>query len=566
MKQFKTSWEATTMNLPEPQHKQFSSLMDDISSGRLKIPQFQRDFVWDIKKSAGLLDSIVKGYPIGTFIFWKTKERLRSVKNIGGLELPEPPKGDFVNFVLDGQQRITSLFAALKGAKIARSDGKEEDFSKMYIDLEADGDGNIVTTDVDGKNPEQLIRLQDLIYGGLTALTKYPEKYHKKLEEYKKRIEAYNYSIIQVNEVSIDVATEIFTRINVGGKPLSLFEIMAAKTYDYEKDFDLSQKFDSLVETLEDVNYETISDATVLQVISLLLTKECKRTVILNLDKEKFIGIWEDAADAIERTVDYFRGYYRIPVSKLLPYNALIVPFAYFFYYHKDRPTGDMQKFLQDFFWRIALSGRYSSAVESKLAQDVKRVDKILSGELPKYDWPIDTTPTFLETNGWFSAGRSYIKAILCILAYHRPKSFIDDSDVNISNDWLKQANSKNYHHFFPRAYLKKFGVAEDDINNILNITIVDDFLNKREIRDNPPSKYMEKFKAKNPKLSDSMKTHLISDLEGFGVWSDNYKLFCEQRAIAISSEIEKRIIKQDIDEKSQPELVDDYDYESPIE
>src|SRR3989344_4213726 len=127
------------MNLPEPQSKQFSSLMDDISSGRLKIPQFQREFVWDIKKSASLVDSVVKGYPIGTFIFWKTKERLRSVKNIGNLNLPEPAKGDYVNFVLDGQQRISSLFAALKGEKINRN-GKEEDFSEIYFDLEAKED------------------------------------------------------------------------------------------------------------------------------------------------------------------------------------------------------------------------------------------------------------------------------------------------------------------------------------------------------------------------------------------------------------------------------------------
>src|SRR3990167_4603253 len=133
------------MNLPEPLPKQFSSLMDDISSGRLKIPQFQREFVWEIKKSASLLDSIVKGYPVGSFIFWKTRERLRSVKNIGNLNLPEPTQGDYVDFVLDGQQRITSLFAALKGEKITRGDGKIEDFSEIYVDLDAKEDEKIVT-------------------------------------------------------------------------------------------------------------------------------------------------------------------------------------------------------------------------------------------------------------------------------------------------------------------------------------------------------------------------------------------------------------------------------------
>ena len=249
-----------------------------------------------------------------------------------------------------------------------------------------------------------------------------------------------------------------------------------------------------------------------------------------------------------------------------MPYNALIVPFAYFFYHHKDKPTGDKQKYLQDFFWRVALSGRYSSAVESKLAQDIKRIDKILSNALPEYDWPINASPEFIKGNGRFSAGRSYIKAILCIYAHFQPKSFADDSLVNISNDWLKQANSKNYHHFFPKAYLRKLNKDEREINHILNITIVDDFLNKRKIKDNPPSEYMVKFKKDNTHFAETMKTHLITDLHEFGVWSNNYDIFFEKRAEVVSKEIEKRILKQVVDEKPQADLVDDLSEEPEIE
>ena len=69
---------------PEPQGISFSSLMNDIERGLIKIAQFQRDFVWDKEKSAKLLDSIIKGYPVGTFILWKTKDTLRTVRNLGG--------------------------------------------------------------------------------------------------------------------------------------------------------------------------------------------------------------------------------------------------------------------------------------------------------------------------------------------------------------------------------------------------------------------------------------------------------------------------------------------------
>lgn len=555
------------MNLPEPQSRTFSSLIGDIEKGQIKIPQFQREFVWNIKKAAHLMDSIVKGYPIGTLIFWRTKERLRSVRNIGNLSLPEPAEGEFVDYVLDGQQRLTSLFASLKGLKIKREDGREDDFKEIFIDLNAASDEQIVILDTSEKDPSSIIRLTDLLYGGLTLLAQYPVEYHKLIEDYKKRIESYNYSIIQIKEAPIEIATEIFTRINVGGKPLTLFEIMIAKTFDTEKKFDLAEKYTALIDNLKPLNYETISDATVLQVASIILEKECQRKVILNLDKQKFIDVWDSVVDAIERTVEYFRSYYRIPVSQLLPYNALIVPFSYFFFHHNDKPTGIKQKYLQDFFWRCALSGRYSSGVESKLAQDIKRIDKILNDELPKYDWSVNTSDQFIIDNGWFSAGRSFIKAILCIYAYHQPKSFNDNSIVNISNYWLKQANSKNYHHFFPKAYLKKRGKEDFYINHILNITIVDDFLNKREIRSQAPSRYMSKFQKVNPQLEEAMQTHLIIDLNKFGIWEDDYEKFFYERAKSLSQELETRIIKQENDKeligKLPIEIEDtDFDYE----
>ena len=173
------------MNQPEPQSSNLSSLVNDIERGLVKIPQFQRDFVWRKQKAAKLLDSIVKGYPIGTFILWRTKESLRSVREIGGAELPQTPEGDFTQYVLDGQQRLTSLFAALK-ALLVRREGGVDDFSQMYVDLTAIGDEDIVVADMTGKDPKNLIKLSDLLYGGLTFLAAYPSEHHTRIEEYKK--------------------------------------------------------------------------------------------------------------------------------------------------------------------------------------------------------------------------------------------------------------------------------------------------------------------------------------------------------------------------------------------
>ena len=534
--------------MPESQSFLITDLINDVRRGYIKIPQFQRDFIWSKEKAASLMDSILKNYPIGTIILWKTKETLRSVRNLGGVNLPETPSGDFIQYVLDGQQRLTSIFATLIGAKVKR-EYRIDDFSEIYINLEASGDEEIVVSTKDGLDDKSSVKLTLLLYGGLRYLASFSNEYLEKIELYKRCIDTYQIPSIPIRDVPIDVATEIFTRINEGGKPLSVFEIMAAKTFDVERDFDLAERYNDLIGALERVDYETISDATVLRTVSVILTKECSKKAILNINKFYFIDIWPTAVDAIERAVDYLRNYFKIPVSKLLPYNDLVVLFAYFFFHHKERPLGDKERYLKDLFWRISLTERYSSGTESKIAQDIKRIDMILDDNQPEYNYSpySKLTPEGIEQNGVFSVGRSYIKALLCILSEQQPKSFVDNSLVRISNDWLKQGNSKNYHHFFPKSYLKAQNIENTKINHIANITIVDDYLNKRLIGSKNPSKYIEMFK-RNTMLGETMKSHLI-DLGTFGVLNDDYETFFSQRIKAISDVLKSKIIIQPIDQ-----------------
>ena len=535
------------MNLPEPQSVTFTSLFAEIENGTIKIPQFQRDFVWSKAKSAKLLDSIVKGYPIGTFILWKTNERLRSIRNLGGVALPETPKGDAVKYVLDGQQRLTSLFVTLKGLAIER-ENQEEDFSRLWVDLAVSEHEEIVLMETEGHDEKKIIQLKALLSGDFAYLASFPKELQERIRTYKSRIESYQFSAILMKEAAIDVATEVFTRLNVGGEPLSVFEIMVAKTFDPDKKFDLAEKFNALKADLQSVDYDTLQPATILQTVAVLIRKDCRRREILNLQKQDVIKAWPKAVDAIHASVDYFRNYYRIPVSRLLPYPGLIIPFAYFFYKHPDKPTGDRQKFLQDFFWRVSLGGRYSQSFEARVAQDVGKIDQILKGKLPKYDWAVDVSPQFIENNGYFSTSRSFVKAILCVLAHKEPKSFVDNSIVRLDNSFLKQANSKNYHHFFPKSWLEKQGMDWGRINHLANITLVDDFLNKRLIRAQSPKVYMKEFISKNPDIDRCLSTHLIKLNSSFGVMNDDYESFFDARCKAISHELSRRVIPQEVD------------------
>lgn len=345
------------MYQPEPKSTGLSSLLNDIESGRIKIPQFQRDYVWEKKAAGQLLDSIAKGFPIGTFILWETQDELRSIRNIGNHTLPETPHGHVAQYILDGQQRITSLYTSFKGLCIKR-DNKTEDFSEIYLDLQADEhEDEVVTVDIEEGNEGRYIKIVDLLYGKLSILVqKYSEEQLDKIDRFKERFKSYQFSLVILKNAPIEVATEVFTRLNVGGKTLSLFEIMVAKTYDQGLQFDLAYKYERLIEELGE-DYKTISSSTILQVISVILQKECRRKDILRLPKSNFINIWEPAINAFKSAVDYFRTYYRIPVSRLLPYDALLVPFTYFFFHHPDRPLDEKREYLQDFFLESIIDG-----------------------------------------------------------------------------------------------------------------------------------------------------------------------------------------------------------------
>lgn len=508
-----------------------------------------------------LLDSIIKGYHIGSFILWKTRERLRSIRNVGGMSLPEPPDGDMIQYVLDGQQRMTSLYVAMRGLKI-NDDNRNDDFSEIYVDLEAKEDEPIIIGNVEEKPADTLVRFTDLLGSMVKVAIAHPN-YSEKIEAYSQAVKGYQFSIISVSDAPIEIATEIFTRLNEGGKRLSVFEIMVAKTYDLPSNFDLSEKYEKLVDELKKSDFETISSAVVLQAVSACLVGECAKKHILKLDKFSIIKEWDNIINAFKESVDYMHSFFRIPVSQLMPYDSLLVPFTYYFYKHKEKPIAEQQMYMQDFFWRCVLTSRYSAATETKLAQDIKRIDAVISGNKPDYDEPIDISEDFLKSHGGFSTGAAFIKGMLCLLAYHHPQSFLDNSLVTIDNSWLKQANSKNYHHFFPKAYMKKRGFEDSIVNHIANITIVDDFLNKRKIQDKAPSKYIKEFK-KNKKLESALQTHLIcipnqenADdskmtfqelLADWGVTKDDYEVFFKKRLEQFNKELKERVILTNLD------------------
>lgn len=537
---------------PENQNKKYETLFVEIDGGQIKLPMFQREFVWGIDKSAKLIDSIIKGFPIGTFILWKTREELRSYKNVGNHTLPDTPKGDYVQYILDGQQRITSLYAIRKGIRITK-DGKEVDYKSIFVDLDVspESDESMVTTeDLSSEYPGRYISVHRLLTSQVTdLLDEFDRDNLKKIEIYKGRLVNYDFSTITIKDYPIEIACEVFSRINTGGKSLTVFEIMVAKTYDESKGFDLAERYEILrygsddeKQCLMSAKYETLPESLIMQCVAAITSRAVKGKDILKIKREDFIANWDPMVGSLFSAIDFIRSELRIPVSQLLPYPALLIPITYFFNRtHNKKASLKQTRLLEQFFYWCGINERYSSASDSKINEDFNKIDKIITGESPSYP-NLELTVSAEEiSETHFSSGNAYCKSILCLLAFNQPKSFDTDGIVVLDNSNLKIASSRNYHHFFPRKYLEN-NSKDAEPNLIANITLIDGYSNKHKIGKKPPSQYIGEFSDENTQIDKTLKSHLIDDRGEFGIDEDDYETFISKRSESFSSMLNDKL------------------------
>ncbi|PZR54287.1 hypothetical protein DNL40_05105 [Xylanimonas oleitrophica] len=95
-------------------------LIGRVRLGELRIPGFQREFVWEPRQAALLMDSIYKGFPFGSILLWRTGNKLKTERKLGGFMLPDPAKDYPIDYVLDGQQRVTSILRHFRTISLVR--------------------------------------------------------------------------------------------------------------------------------------------------------------------------------------------------------------------------------------------------------------------------------------------------------------------------------------------------------------------------------------------------------------------------------------------------------------
>ena len=139
-----------------------------------------------------------------------------------------------------------------------------------------------------------------------------------------RNIQSYPFSVIYVIEQPVDVACDIFERINNSGQVLKLVDLMVAKSYS--PSFNMREKMYNFFKELEKVNYSDIPDVTILQCLAAILGKSIKRNDILLLDRFKISDAWDDVIESIKKAIDYLKSDFNLTSSKILPYNPCLPP------------------------------------------------------------------------------------------------------------------------------------------------------------------------------------------------------------------------------------------------
>ena len=352
-------------------------LLTELKAGNIKIPRFQRDYIWEKSKVVKLLNSVYHQYPIGSLFFWKAPAKyaffIRPF-DIDGIN-DTKTDGDF-QFILDGQQRIMSLFVALMGKTMG-------DCDYSTIRFNADRCEFVIPRSQREKNNIPIWRIIDdkefdSVIAGIDNGKK-TSKAAQNLRQCRDIFLNYPVSIVLTTNTEIDDVVEIFERINQGGKHLTIFDLIHATTWS-EK-FDLKQNIDDFNTAQRIKQFGRLGE----KVFSLSLTinafGDARSLYQLKLTPEICQKIWPRTKAALLSSLDFLK---QMRLSGDLTMYHNLLPTLQYYFFASDSKIIDAshQKTLEKWFWDAKFSKRYSASAASHLKEDVQWIQSLINNEI----------------------------------------------------------------------------------------------------------------------------------------------------------------------------------------
>lgn len=505
-------------------------VLEQVQSGQLRIPAFQRGFVWDADRVAYLMDSIHKGYPFGALILWRTKQQLNTERDLGPFTLP-PREAEFpVDYVLDGQQRLTSIFGVFQ-TDIKANSGHDTSWTKVYYDFEAEKDlqeSQFYALLDDQVDPERHFPVNTLF--DVSAYRLATEKLTPaRIEEIDHVQAIFKEATIPVQMIETDDRAKVaivFERVNRLGVELDIFQLLSAWTWSEE--FDLQEKFADLAEELKPFGFAAVGEDSnlLLRCCSAIIGGDATSSGLLALNGAEVRDRFDEITNGIKGAVDFLRTNLHVEKLDNLPYPTQIVPLAVYFAVQDGRSVGltdDQREQLVRWFWRSSFARRFSAGVLRNLNRDVAEALKLKNSEpstLADIPWSVDRE-FFIDTR--FTVSSVTTKTFILLLAQQNPLTFVSGSRVSLASV-LSHYNRKEFHHLNPQKYLKSHGSDSADINRLANFAIISAADNKI-LGGVAPSRYKTKMPPR--KIDEILESALCPQ----SLFDDNYNQFLKDRS-----------------------------------
>jgi len=546
---------------PKANPENLLAVIQDAFHGKVVLPEFQRSFVWSREDIEELLVSILQGYFIGTFLMLDTPpdRALFPFRTVEGLEKINPQANPrdhaTIRLVLDGQQRLTSLFYVLYEPEIPLHNSRNPYRFFLRLDLILDGNPDDAVYGVSLADRRRLSEMERMVGEGKAirfSLFRDSSRFYRWLhqeqkalgEKEKETVEVFyqrfaNF-LVPVVSISPEAGKEnivnVFERINRTGVSLSLFDLAAARLYlkgirlrDLWKTFARDNK------TLA----QLIKPEFVLKVISIWENKEPRKSALLDvideLDKTHFEAQWELAChwlSQVYQRVTSPQGYGAFD-EKWIPYTTMMVPLAVLLRVVAEKHGGEeMYCKVDSWYWGSVFTQRYDQAVDTTTYRDVRAVNEWLEGSSCP-SWLDGFQADQIDLSEVDDQRSSIYRGAMCLVVRAGAKDFINGQAAVLA--------ACQDDHIFPKAKYQH----EALVNSILNRTLISSTSN--QIKSNRhPSEYLPlllgKHEGNEQRLRSTLNSHLISEEAQRAMEHDDFPAFIEARKLALQKEIARRV------------------------
>ncbi|MEF3112452.1 GmrSD restriction endonuclease domain-containing protein [Streptomyces chrestomyceticus] len=516
---------------PRPTVERISQLAQRVLTGDILLPKFQRDFVWPREKVLDLLDSIARNYPIGSILLWQSRQELASERTIGGLAIADRKPDYPVNYLLDGQQRLSTVCGALHW----KPNGDPDSIWNIAFDIQTGEFIHLHTLDDPPLTQIPMRLLSDPANFFRRVSVIEDDAARAVADRLFNRFQDYMIAAVTLGDMSIDDIAPIFERVNSKGTPLTIVDLMRAATWDPA--FDLRDAIDGILGSLATRNYNSIDRKTILRSVA---AGSGYGFAVDDIDKlrnksvDELREVIHEVTEAAKKSVDFLTAHIRAPRPQTLPYANQFAVLTEIF---RRVPTPSSNQFaeLEHWFWRTTLSSYFGGWNTGQMSSDWRAIKEF--AEAPP-GASLDVRASLPRKDIWkisqFRANSAVSKMLALMLSYAGPVDLLTGQRLDVGKS-LSWSNDKEYHHFFPRDFLKRGDFSKGRANAVGNIVLLSSASNIK-ISNSAPSHYLSRLIDADGResVASRLGTLLISEEAFECALVDDYAGFLEARSTTL--------------------------------